>query len=55
MIFEPNIPGESIVKDYAVKRGGEDFVEYVLKHSCLTQSKLLGIEGETGRSIYLLS
>jgi hypothetical protein len=55
MIFEPNIPGESIVKDYAVKRGGEDFVEYVLRHSCLTQSKLIGTEPETGRPIYLLS
>jgi hypothetical protein len=55
MIFEPNISGENIVKNYAVKRGGEDFVEYVLKHSCLTQSKYLGTEPETGRPIYLLS
>ncbi len=56
MIFEPNIPGENIVRNYAVKRGGEDFVEYVLKHSpCLTQSRFLGTEPETGRPIYLLS
>jgi len=55
MIFEPNIAGESIVKDYVVKRGGEDFVEYVLKHSCLSQSKLIGTEPETGRPVYLLS
>jgi 2-polyprenyl-3-methyl-5-hydroxy-6-metoxy-1,4-benzoquinol methylase len=55
MIFEPNLPGENIVKKYAVKRGGEDFVQYVLKHSCLTQSKQIGTEPETRRPIYLLS
>lgn len=55
MIFEPNLPGENIVKNYAVKRGGEDFVQYVLKHSCLTQSKQIGTEPETRRPIYLLS
>ena len=55
MIFEPNRHGGNIVKNYAIDCGGEDYVRFVIEHSCLNQYRKIGVEPETNRPIYLLS
>jgi hypothetical protein len=56
MFFQPHLRSEhEMMKDYAYKTYDEDeFVKFVLNHSCLNQATCLGGDRD-GRSLYMLS
>lgn len=54
MYFEPHHPTEGQMRDSFRNYSPEKFVEFILEHSCLTASRLLGAS-EDGRPLYMLS
>lgn len=56
MYFQPHDPNEKIMQNAYKNFNNQQFVNFILKHSCLNQFRVLSenVEG-TGRPIYLLS
>jgi len=56
MFFQPHDPKEKIMQNAYVNFNNQQFVEFILKNSCLNKSEVLSENIEdTGRPIYLLS
>ena len=53
MFFEPHAPNE-LPKGSIISFSEQEFVDYVIKYSCLSHSKLLG-RNNRGRNMYLLT
>ena len=53
MFFQPHLPDEAGMKRAFKNFNCEEFVEFILEHSCLTKSKLIGY-AESKRPVYKL-